>query len=141
MEVKLIDMDDFDEYVYNAFIDDTEILEFYDRAANVKTTEEAIESVLEKIKTVYPDAKIFGIEIDGNKEGYFVFKDSLLISFGINIKHRNKETLSIFWNEIKERIGNKFNSMLYSHNTRAINFLIKGGMKIVVDHITVLSYN
>lgn len=141
MEVKKIDIDQFEDYVYNAFIDDEEIIEFYDRSANVKTVLEAIDNVCEKIKLVYPTAMIYGIEICGCKEGYFVFKDDLLISFGMNVKHRNKETLKDFAEAIKSKLGNKFSSLLYSHNTRAINFLKKCGMKILFDHITILSYN
>lgn len=141
MDVREINMNEFSEYVYSAFIDDDEIVEFYDRAANVKTPQEAIDNVCDKIKTVYPSALIYGIEIHGNKEGYFVVKDNLLISFGMNIKHRNRETLSNFWDEIRGRIGNSFHAMLYSHNERAISFLRKGGMKILYDHITILSYN
>lgn len=141
MEVKKIDIEQFNDYVYNAFFDDHEIIEFYDRAANVKTTEQAIENVCEKIRDHYPDAKIFGVDIDNTKVGYFVTKDNLLISFGMNIKHRNKITLTVFWNEIKSKLGNNFNSILYSHNIRAINWLQKSGMKIEFDHITVLSYN
>lgn len=141
MEIKKINIDQFEDYVYNAFIDDYEIIEFYDRAANVETTQDAIENVCEKIKVAYPDALIFGVEITGNKEGYFVFKDNLLISFGMSLKYRNKETLSTFWEEIKSRIGNNFHSLLYSHNIRAINWLQKSGMKILFDHITILSYN
>lgn len=141
MEVKKINIDQFNDYVYNAFIGDEEIIEFYDRAANVRTTLETIENVCEKIETTYPDAKIFGIEIDGNKEGYFVMKENLLISFGINIRHRNKETLTRFWDEIRGRLGNNFHAILYSHNSRGIGFLTKGGMKIELDHITILSYN
>lgn len=141
MDVKEINIDQFDDYVYNAFIGDEEIIEFYDRSANVKTVLEAIDNVCEKIRLAYPTALIYGIEICGSKEGYFVCKDDLLISFGMNIKYRTKETLQEFGDEIKRKLGNKFNCMLYSHNTRAINFLKKCGMEILFNHITILSYN
>lgn len=141
MEVKNINIEQFTEYVYNAFIDDTELLEFYDRSAKVSTTEEAIDNVCHKIKTAYPEANIYGVEIDNTKVGYFVKKDELLISFGMSIRHRNNITLKVFGDEIKSKMGNKFNAMLYSHNTRALNFLKKCGMQILFDHITVLTYN
>lgn len=141
MEVKNININQFPEYVYNAFFDDFELIEFYDRSANVKTTNDAIENVCEKIKDSYPDANIFGVEIEGLKIGYFVTKDNLLISFGMNIRHRNKMTLAIFWDEIKDKLGNNFHSILYSHNSRAIEWLKRSGMRIEFDHITILSYN
>lgn len=141
MEIKNINIEEFYYYVYNAFIDDHEIIEYYDRGAMVKNTEEAINNVCDKIKSCYPDAKIYGVEIDSIKVGYFVTREDLLISFGMALRHRNKITLAAFWEQIKSKLGNKFAAMLYSHNIRAINFLKKGGMKIEVDHITVLSYN
>lgn len=141
MEAKEINIDQFNDYVYNAIIDDEEIIEYYDRSAGVKTTLEAIENIVEKIKSQYSDSIICGIHLEGKKIGYFVYRDNLLVSFGISVQYRNKETLSAFWEQIKDRLGNNFNSLLYSHNIRAINFLKQGGMKILFDHITVLSYN
>lgn len=141
MEVKKIHIDEFSEYVYNAFFDDYDLVEFYDRSVRVKSTNDAIDNVCLKIKESYPDAKIFGVIIDGIKVGYFVTKENLLISFGMNIKYRNKVVLAEFWKQIQTRLGNKFHAMLYSHNSRAIEFLKKSGMKIEFDHITILSYN
>lgn len=140
MEVKKINIEQFEDYVYNAFIDDDELLEFYDRSVNAKTTTEAIENICDKIEQSYPDAKIFGVEIEKEKAGFFVVRESLLISFGIKNKFRNRDNLSLFWSEIKSKLGSKFQALLYSHNSRAINFLVKGEMRIVLDHITVLSY-
>ncbi len=141
MDAKEINIDQFNDYVYNAIIDDDEILEYYDKSVNVKTPLEAIDNICFKIKDSYPDALIYGIHVEGEKVGYFVYKDNLLVSFGISVRHRNKETLSLFWQEIKNRLGNNFNSLLYSHNIRAIEWLQRNGMKILYDHITVLSYN
>lgn len=139
MTVKNINIDELKDYVYNAFIDDEELIEYFDKNANVKTTNEAIESVCEKIKSQYSDSAFFGVEINGIKEGYFVFRENLLISFGMNKKYRNKEVLSEFWEEIKKHLGNSFQAALYSYNTRAISFLEKCGMKILYDNITILS--
>jgi hypothetical protein len=141
MEAKEINIDQFNDYVYNAIIDDEEIIEYYDRSVGVKSTLDAINNIVEKIKNNYSDAIIYGIIFEGKKIGYFVYRDNLLVSFGISVKHRNKETLTVFWEQIKNRLGNNFHSLLYSHNIRAIEWLKKSGMKILFDHITVLSYN
>jgi len=141
MEAKEINIDQFNDYVYNAIIDDDEIIEYYDRSVNVKSTLEVINNIVDKIKTQYSDAIIYGIQKEGQKIGYFVYRDNVLVSFGISVRHRNKETLSLFWEEIKNRLGNEFHSLLYSHNERALSWLKKCGMKILFDHITVLSYN
>lgn len=140
MQVRNIHIDQFEDYVYHAFIDDFELVEYYDRSVGAKTTTEAIENVCDKIEQSYPDAKIFGVEIEGEKAGYFVAKDNLLVSFGINVKFREKEYLSKFWYEIQNQIGNDFHAMLYSHNSRAIKWLETCGMKISYDHITILSF-
>lgn len=141
MKVTRIDMEDLREYVYSALIDDEELVKLFDRRAHISTTLEAVENVIEKIEGVYYDAELFGIDIEGMPEGYFAFKDNLLISFGMNIFYRNKTVLSKFWEAIKDKMGNDFQCVLYSHNERAINFLKRAGMKIAFDNITVLTYN
>ena len=65
----------------------------------------------------------------GEKIGYISTYPNMLYSFGINTKFRTGEVLAGWWNEIKNVLGDKFISMLYPNNTRAINFLKKQGMQ------------
>lgn len=141
MVIKDIDIDQLNEYVYNALLDDYEIVKFYDKKCNIETPIEAVENICDKIRKFYTYSFMAGIEINGQKEGYFVWDDNILISFSISKKYRNKETLSAFWKEIKKRLGNNFHCMLYSHNIRAIEFLQRNGMKILYDEVTILCCN
>lgn len=134
-------MEELAAYIEEAFKEDYELVEYYDKSVNVKNVEDCIENVIEKIKTCYPDADMFGVEEYGCKIGYFVCTTDLLISFGININYRDKETLDCFWKMIKKVVGDTFQCVLYSHNKRGINFLQKGGMIILFDNITILTCN
>lgn len=136
-----INIEDLDEYVYNSFIDDDDLMAYYDKNVEVNTTKDCIDNVLFKIKNYYKDANYFGVEINGTKEGFFVCTEELLISFGININHRSSEELKEFWGFIKNVMGNTFQCLLYSHNQRAIGFLQKGGMKVLFENITILTNN
>ena len=69
--------------------------------------------------------------------GFTVLTDGLLYSFGINHAHRDKKTLELWFAEIKNILG-RFDCVLHSKNSRAINHLVKQGMKIT-DYSTVLS--
>lgn len=141
MTIKEINIDELSEYVFNALLDDDEIVKYYDKKCDMHTPFECVENLVNKIRKFYTYSFMAGIEINGQKEGYFVWDDNILISFSISPKYRNKETLSIFWREIKKRLGKEFHCMLYSHNIRAIEFLQKNGMKIMYDEVTILCSN
>ena len=70
--------------------------------------------------------------------GFTVTSPGLLYSFGININHRDKETLKNWFAEITE-ILHTFEVVLHSKNQRAINHLVKQGMQIK-EHLIVLIY-
>lgn len=138
MKVISIDIDELRDYVYSAIIDDDEIVEFFDKNVPVKNTLDAIDSICEKIKRCYPYADFFGVELESEKIGFFVYSEELLISFGVCPKYRNKEVLSNFWDCIKKVLPEKFQCVLYSHNKRALDFLKRGGMKVMFDTVTIL---
>src|SRR6185312_14058480 len=50
-----------------------------------------------------------------------------LYSFGINILHREKELLQEWLRKVKELLGIPYAMVLWSKNTRAINFFEKNG--------------
>lgn len=64
-----------------------------------------------------------------------------LVSFCLLPQSRTTEGVGLFWRKIKDYVGNHFTCCLYSKNTRAINFLLKGGMKIKKSNelVTLLS--
>lgn len=71
----------------------------------------------------------------GDVVGYLVTSQSImgvkvLYSFGLNKEVRKSLAKDLF-SSIRQIIGNDFISILWSHNTRAIDYLVKNGMKEV----------
>ena len=71
--------------------------------------------------------------------GFTVTSPGLLYSFGINVAHRDKETLQKWFAEIKD-ILITFDCALHGKNSRAILHLVKQGMRIK-EHMTILTFN
>lgn len=57
-----------------------------------------------------------------------VGKLNMLYSFGLSIGHRTKEVKGEWICKIKDLLSNKFISVLWSKNSRAISFLKKSGL-------------
>lgn len=76
------------------------------------------------------DLTYFKVILNKEPIGYFVISKQLLYSFAINKKYRTKEVLVNWWKYVKMVLGKAFTTILYSNNTRAINFLKKNGMEV-----------
>ena len=139
MKAVKVNIEQLYPYIEIAFEGDSELLQYFDKEANVKSVEAAIENVKEKIRTRYEDAEFMGVEISDEKVGYFVFYKDLLISFGLNKEYRRKILLGWFGDLIKENLGEHFSCALFNHNYRAIGFLEKMGMKVQMKNITILT--
>lgn len=87
----------------------------------------------------------YKVMLDKTPIGYFVTGQDDIYSFGINIKYRKKEILVEWFEHVKKILPEQFTCMLYNNNTRAIEFLVKNGFRIVEDsindNVTVLLYN
>jgi hypothetical protein len=117
------------EAIRNAFEGDDDIFKFFDPNYDLKNIDEVVDNVYKKI---LEHQYLFDTEFITLKNGYFfiVKQPKLLVSFGINKNNRNKEELNKFWDKIKDKLGNNFDCFLWSKNKRAINWLVKMGMKI-----------
>jgi len=133
------------ELIYEYFKDDHNLLDYFDPMSTAKTIEEAANDVYEKI---LQHGKESDCNFICNSIGYFYYSDYLLfsdrkvlISFCVKKEHRNKEKLKEFWELIHDTIGNHFECYLFNRNERAIQWLIKCGMKIEKknDLITLLT--
>lgn len=140
MVVQKINIDELLEYVESAFEGDEDIVFYYDKKEKVKSIREAAENVVKKIKKGYSFAEIRGVKINGGKAGYFIYTEDLLVSFGINKGYRIKEILIDYWECIKAELGETFQCLLYSYNTRAIDFLKRNGMNILFENTTLLRF-
>lgn len=121
---------DFIEY---AFLDDNDLKKYCDPEDKHKDIKEIINSIYEKILDYEKEgnSKFCEIRYNENLIGYFFYHKNILVSFGINVKHRNKQTLKKVFEDIKKEMNGEFESYMWERNERAINWLKKCGMKEV----------
>jgi len=137
-------------YIEIAFTGDSELLNYYDKSINVSRTQDMVEDTCDKIlqyQNHFDVCSFYGIEINGEKSGYFFIVKSpdILVSFSLNKKHRNRQNLSMLFDEIKKVLDGTFLCFLNEYNTRAIKWLEKCGMTVsphkIENRIAVLNYN
>lgn len=138
MNTARINIQQLKPFIVAAFERDDELVENFDPAYSIQTWEEGAAEVLNKIEKEYSGCQIEGVFEGVEAIGYIVYQDNLLISFGININHRSKADLQDFWGLIKYSVGDQFQCVLFSNNTRAIKWLKTCGMDIVCESVTIL---
>lgn len=130
------------DYIDKAFLGDEKIYEFFDPTATVKNHDDIINNVSDKILE-YEDL-FEGFAFHGFDNGYVCYMPGMLFSFGINVSERKTNRL---WDEITKCLNGDFVCLLWSKNTRAINWLVKNGVVIEDEFeyennkITKLNYN
>lgn len=130
--VKKISKSQVAEYVDIAYRGDEDLLQRYHTQVH-QTVEAAVFSTMLMIQDASgaKDLKYFKICWNSKPIGYFVTFDGFLYSFGINIKFRKPDIHKGWWVEVKKVLGKNFFSMLYDNNSRAVDFLVRQGMKII----------
>jgi len=128
-------------FVEAAFLLDTELLNYYDKGEKITSTQQACDNVMLKLNTNYADQNYVGVYDKGVPVGYFAYMLGVLISFGLNKNYRNSIYLKEFWKMIKGAIGTDFTCILYSYNTRGLEWLKKCGMEVQLDNVTVLHFD
>lgn len=121
---------DLSKFIKIAYEEDSELLEKYhvdkyDLMGAVSSTLSMIYKVVE-----WEDLEMDYYKVMYNETpiGYICTYPNNLYSFGINKNYRTKDILTDWWSKVKGIMGEKFITMLYPNNTRAINFLKKQGM-------------
>lgn len=131
--------------IYEYFKDDQDLLKFFDPLSVAENNEQAALEIYHKLIEYSRDYHCKFVRLD---HGYIFytkprrwFQRRMLVSFCLKPEHRNRTSTELFWKEIVKHMGKRFMCYLYSKNTRAINFLLKGGMKVekTNDLITLLS--
>ena len=117
-----------------SFTGDEDIFKYFDPTANVKTYEDVVENVVDKLfgYTMEFDCQYFPID-----QGYvFTAGRNVLISFGLSPDRRNRDGLDELWGTIRANLDNRFYCSLWAKNTRAIQWLKKHGMVIdsTIEH-------
>lgn len=132
VKIKPISDDKLEEVIRIAFEGDEAIYEYYDPNVSVVSLEEIVRDVSRKIKAVQGTDFLqnWGIFEEEKLIGYSVMGENFLFSFGINIRYRKGDILQEWWKQIKELMKQDFAVLLYSRNSRAIQYLLKNGCEI-----------
>jgi len=115
--------------IKDCFEGDDDVYKYYDPNESISNIHELSISIYRKIKEHF---LLFDCEFVDLGYGYifYVKTPKLLVSFCVKKKERNKEILKKFWGDINNILGSDFKCFLWWKNKRAINYLIKNGMKI-----------
>ena len=116
--------------VRHAFEGDLDIFKYFDPSASVKTIDDVVDNVVDKLFDYAMEYDVSFVPFDN---GYIFYSSNMLISFGINVEHRTSANLSAMWDLMVERLGDNFTCMLFDRNTRAINWLMRCGMRVEKD--------
>lgn len=128
---KAISYEELKEAIDIAFDDDQEIVEMYDPNQKVSNLSEVKDNIYQKLFELKDIVECKGTYLEDKIAGYYIFIDSLLISFAINKKYRIPEHLNSFFELIKKDLGDLFICRLWDTNIRGIGWLVKNDMQIV----------
>ena len=138
MEVKQIQFNELSTVLFDTFNGDEKLLIYFDPTVSIYTIEGIVDNIEKKISdyiSIFKEVIIFSVINKNKTVGYFIYNNKMLISFGLNIDYRTIKKSLLFFNLIKSQIGSNFYCTLYSVNTRAINWLIKMGLKIEANNL------
>lgn len=143
MELKEVDISELERLVRIGFEGDKALLQNQQLNTEMEVT---IRRNIDNIITESSELNLRYFEVVENDilVGFTVadIGKNLLLSFGINVKHRTKELVIAWFNELKKLFDNEFCTVLHSVNKRAINFMKRNGMVIQEQNnlTTVLVY-
>lgn len=113
--------------IYEYYKDDKFLLNYFHPMSSPKNNEEA---ALEIYDIMLDYAKTNKCHFVRNELGYIFYSKKKLISFCVKPEFRTKDNLKKFGEMIKEKVGKHFSCYLFTNNARAINFLMKTGLKV-----------
>lgn len=116
-----------------AFEEDTKIVELYDPNVEVKSIDDVVKSISEKIFEIKDLCICKGVYEKGKLIGYYVYTDMLLISFSLASQYRTRGHLREFFGMIRKDLGKKFVCRLWNKNIRAIKWLLKNDLEVIED--------
>jgi hypothetical protein len=135
LEVQQINITELKQYIEIAFEGDKELINFYDKNSCVSNHNDMSSNThfkLTEYKCYFDRCFHYKVVLDNTPIGFiFITKNpNLLVSFSVNKKYRNKETLKKYFELIQHIFSEPFICLLYNENYRAINWLEKCGMEV-----------
>lgn len=131
MNTKQINNIEFQKAIKVAFDGDEKIYNLYCPNIKVESVNDIVKDISHRIWKGEENAIIKGVYDKGELIGYYVYRDHLLISFGLNVQYRVRKYLREFYSSIKKELGGHFTCFLWTRNVRGIKWLIKNGCGIV----------
>ena len=131
--------------ILHCFHDDDEINLYCDPEYADRPIKKLVHSIYRKIEEYekFGGGSFDDLVIDNEIVGYVFYQNNLLVSFGVNKKHRTADKLSRIFEIIKSKFNGDFESYMWTRNSRAINWLKKCGMQEVeskISNVTKLKY-
>ena len=131
-----IKAEDMRLYVLSAFSDDLDLLTQYHISPGSldHCVDHTMEFIDENAKYYKDDIKFYAVKYGEVVIGYTIVilnekTPNELYSFAINVNYRKKDILQEWLQEVKKELG-EYYIVLWSKNTRAINFFEKNGFKV-----------
>lgn len=147
LSVKTISNENLIYFIRKAFDGDIELLNYYDRGLEKRNLDAMANDTYVKLQDyehLLFDSCAYSVYKGEEAIGYYFVttEPNMLISFGVNKKHRNKETLIEFFKIIAETLDYDFEMFLYAENKRATDWLVKCGMEVSIrmNSLTHLKY-
>lgn len=132
-----ISLDELKKLIYLSCENDNELVEKY-HSLNLNknksyTLEDCVNETFERIVNAEEEVgvDIYKVLYQGEEIGYVALFEDILYSYAIAMKYRTKEILSLWWKGICELLDGEFVTMIYSNNTRCLNFLLRNNMEVV----------
>lgn len=131
MTSRIIDNTELMEAIKIAFEGDEDIVPLYDPNEKVNSINDVVLSVWAKIDVLGDLCISKGVYVKNKLVGFYVYCESLLISFSINKDYRTSEYLKGLYELMKMDLGEEFYCRLWEKNERAIKWLVKNNMEIM----------
>lgn len=131
--------------IYEYFKDDKDLLKYFDPLSAAADNRQASMEIYHKLLGYSKEYKCEFVRLEYGYIFYakpkWLWQKRKLVSFCVKPGFRTSWYISTFWDQIKMSVGEHFTCCLFNKNERAINFLLKGGMKVKKSNelITLLS--
>lgn len=144
IRLKKISLHQINDMIKLSYHNDTDLFEKYHLPLLMPIKEEdAAKVTFEMIKDASKMKQLCNYKVLYNNLpiGYVTtFDNNFLYSYAINPKYRKKDILIDWWEKVKDELDDKFQTVIYANNERAIGFLLKQKMQILSRKNDVITF-
>ena len=130
LEIRIKDASEIKSIMQECFAADKDLLNKWHISAPA-SLEVCVEKTFNDMKKVDSSFQFFVAFVQGTLVGYWGVESGCYMNLiFVKPEYRNKEFLTLFWNEIEARMGDRFYTAIYSKNKPANDFYSKLGTTI-----------